>query len=159
MICHGLILNLFVIIHCWKVDEKQQRNTWHLECTKTLHLAPSVGVPGMPLLEKVNWWLINPIMCSFPCSLTFFSLFLSWQSLTHIDTPLHILACLITWHILAMYSHYLTHQGGEERCSPKVGRVRGRVRVAKGRSWSSSKSKIIMWGFKRMLHTLMVSLR
>jgi len=43
MIWHGLILNLFVMINCWKVDEKQQRNTWHLECTKTLHLAPIVA--------------------------------------------------------------------------------------------------------------------
>ena len=50
MIWHGLILNL-IEINCWKVDEKKQRKTWHLEFTKTL---PSVGVPSMPLLEKVN---------------------------------------------------------------------------------------------------------
>ena len=83
---------------------EKQRNTWHLECTKTFQLEailPSVGVPSMPLLEKVNWWLINPLMCSFPFSLTCFSLFLPWQSLARIDTPLHILACLINWHILS----------------------------------------------------------
>jgi len=53
MLWHGLILNLFEINY-WKVDEKQRRKMWHLERTDTCHLAPSVGVPSMPLIEKVN---------------------------------------------------------------------------------------------------------
>ena len=53
MLWHGLILNLFEINY-WKVYEKKQRKIWHLECTNTWPLAPSVGVLSMPLKEKIN---------------------------------------------------------------------------------------------------------
>ncbi len=51
MIFHGLLLNLFEINY-WKVYLNKHRKIWNLECTKTLHrLAPSFGVPSLPLLK------------------------------------------------------------------------------------------------------------
>ena len=91
---------------------KEDLGTWNALRLWTWHLlVPSVGVPSTPLLEKLNWWLINPLMCSFPCSLTCFSLLFPWHSLAHINTPLNILACLITGHLIMfdMPSHYLAH--------------------------------------------------
>ena len=54
MIWHGLILKLFEINY-WKLDENKEGKIWHLQCIDTSHiLVPSVGVPSMPLLEKVK---------------------------------------------------------------------------------------------------------